>query len=178
MADLAVVADAVGDARAAAQLYGALAPYRGRLVVWAGAATSWGPVSHYLGQLAARLGRTGDAVRHFQDAIEFERQTGALPCLAHSLAGLAAALTARDDTGDAAQASQYRRRARQVAERLGMAVLLQRLGLPADEWTLTPDGEDWLLEAGEEVPGCAMAAACTTCAPCSPRRGRRFGPWT
>jgi len=105
MADLAVVADAVGDARAAAELYGALAPYRGRLVVWAGAATSWGPVSHYLGLLAASLGKTRDAVRHFRDAIEFERQAGALPCLAHSLARLAVALAARDDAGDAAEAS-------------------------------------------------------------------------
>jgi AAA domain len=40
MADLAEVAAAVSDTRAAAQLYQALAPYRGRLVVWAGAITS------------------------------------------------------------------------------------------------------------------------------------------
>ena len=70
--------------------------------------------------------------------------------MAHSLVGLTAALAARDDAGDAAQASQYRRRARQVAERLGMTALLQRPVPPADEWTQTRDGEDWLLEAGEE----------------------------
>jgi hypothetical protein len=31
-----------------------------------------------------------------------------------------------------------------------MAPLLDRLGRPADEWTLRRDGQDWLLEAGEE----------------------------
>ena len=31
-----------------------------------------------------------------------------------------------------------------------MTVLLRRLGAPASEWSLTRDGEDWLLAAGEE----------------------------
>src|SRR5207247_4377230 len=57
MADLSVVAAAVGHADAAARLTGALAPYRGRLVVWGGANSTWGPVSHYLGPLAASLGK-------------------------------------------------------------------------------------------------------------------------
>jgi hypothetical protein len=149
-ADLAVVAAAVGDAGAAAGLYDALAPFGGRLVVWAGAAASWGPVSHYLGLLAVRMGKTWDAVRHFQEAIELEQKIGALPGLAHSLAGLADALAVPGGAGDAGQASEYRRRAREIAERLGMTVLLKRLVPPADEWTLARDGEDWLLQAGHE----------------------------
>jgi len=147
MADLAVVAASVGDTWAAAQLYRALAPYQGRLVVWAGAGSSWGPVSHYLGLLAAGMGETGEAVRHFQEAIALERQIGALPYLAHSLAGLADTLAVRDEAG---QAPEYRRRAREVAGRLGMTVLLERLVPPADEWRLARDGEDWMLEAGDE----------------------------
>jgi hypothetical protein len=147
MADLAVAAVAVDDTGAAAQLYDALAPYRRRLVVWSGAATSWGPVSHYLGLLAATTGRTGDAVRHFREAVDLERQIGALPYLAHSLAGLADTLAVRDDAG---QASEHRSRALQIAERLGMTVLLERLVPPADEWRLARDGEDWVLEAGDE----------------------------
>jgi tetratricopeptide (TPR) repeat protein len=150
MTDLAVVAAAVGDTGAAAQLYQALAPYRGRLVVWAGANSSWGPVSHYLGLLAAGMGRTGDAVRHFQEAVDLEQQIGALPYLAHSLVGLAGALAARDGAGDAGQASEYLRRARGIAGRLGMAVLLEHLVPPPDEWRLARDGEDWLLEAEDE----------------------------
>jgi hypothetical protein len=150
MADLAVVAVGAGDTGAAAQLYQALAPYRGRLVVWAGANSSWGPVSHYLGLLAAGMGRTGDAVRHFQEAVDLEQQVGALPYLAHSLVGLAGALAVRDAAGDARQASKYRRRAREIAGRLGMTVLLEHLVPLADEWRLAREGEDWLLEAGDE----------------------------
>src|SRR5215468_6946079 len=149
-ADLAAVAAAAGNAGAAAQLYDALAPYRGRLVVWAGANTATGPVSHYLGLLAASFGRTAEAIRHFEEAAGQEAQIGALPFLAHTLTGLADALASRDGAGDAARASQHRRRAREIAQRLGMTVLLERLVPPADEWTLTRDGDDWLLEAGEE----------------------------
>ena len=145
MADLSVVAAAIGNTAAAARLYAVLAPYRGRLVAWAGANSTWGPVSHYLGLLAAATGQ--DAVRHFEEAIELEERTGALPYLAHSLDGLARALAG---SGDAARASECRRRARAIAERLGMTVFLERMVPPADEWTLARDGEDWVLEAGDE----------------------------
>ena len=73
MTDLAIAAATVGDTTAAAQIHKALAPYRGRLVVWGGAASAWGPVSHYLGLLAAVLGKAGDAVGYFQAAIDLER---------------------------------------------------------------------------------------------------------
>jgi len=147
MADLAVVAAATGDSAAAARIYQAMLPHRGRLVVWGGAAIAWGPVSHHLGLLAATMGQTGEAVGHFEEAIEFEERTGALPFLAHSLAGLADALTG---SGDAGRAAACRGRSREIAQRLGMAVLLRRLGTPATEWSLVRDGEDWLLTAGEE----------------------------
>ncbi len=150
MADLAVVATAVGNAGAAAQLYAALAPYRARLVVWAGANSAWGPVSHYLGLLAAVLGQPGDAVQCFEEAVDLEEQIGALPYLAHSLDGLADALVLRGGASDAGRASDYRRRAREIADRLGMTVLLERLVPPANEWTPARDGEDWLLQAGDE----------------------------
>ena len=77
MTDLAAAAAAVGDTTAAAQIHETLAPYRERLVVWGGAASVWGPVSHYLGLLAAALGRTGDAVGYFEAAIDTERRIGA-----------------------------------------------------------------------------------------------------
>jgi hypothetical protein len=147
MADLAVVAAAAGDSAAAARIHAALLPYRGRLVVWAGANSVWGPVSHYLGLLAATMGKTEDAIGHFDDAVEFEERAGALPYLAHSLAGLAGVLAR---SGDAGRAAACRDRARQIAQRLGMAVLLRRLGAPASEWSLRRDGEDWLLTAGDE----------------------------
>lgn len=147
MTDLAVVAAAVGDPDAAARIYAALALYRGRLVVWAGANSAWGPVSHQLGLLAAAMRRNEDAISHFEEAIGLEEQIGALPFLAHSLAGLADALTA---SGDPGRASACRRRAREIAQRLGMSILLARLGPPDSEWTLARDGEDWVLTAGDE----------------------------
>ena len=147
MADLTAVAATAGDSAAAARIYQAMLPHRGRLVVWGGAAIAWGPVSHHLGLLAATMGQTGEAVGHFEEAIEFEERTGALPFLAHSLAGLADALTG---SGDPGRAAACRGRSREIAQRLGMAVLLRRLGTPATEWSLVRDGEDWLLTAGEE----------------------------
>ena len=150
MADLSVVAAEVANADASARLADALAPYRGRLVVWGGANSTWGPVSHYLGLLAAATDKTEDAVRHFEEAVELEEQIGALPYLAHSLDGLAAALTARAGPGDTGRASQARGRARAIAERLGLTRLLERLVPAAGEWTLARDGDDWVLAAGDE----------------------------
>lgn len=147
MADLAFAAVSVGDASAAAKIYPAMAPYRGMLVVRGGANSAWGPVSHHLGLLAATMGRTADAIRDLREAIELEERIGALPFLAHSLAGLAGALAR---AGDGAQAAACRRRSREIAQRLGMSVLLKELGLPATEWALVRDGDDWLLTAGEE----------------------------
>lgn len=147
MADLAFVAAATGNATAAALIYDALVPYAERLVTFGGAASTWGPVTHYLGLSAATMGRSGDAVRHFEEAIKFEERSGALPYLAHSLAGLADALTR---AGDARRAAECLSRSREIARRLGMAVLLGRLGAPASEWSLLRDGADWLLTAGDE----------------------------
>ena len=149
-ADLAVVAVATGNTPAAARLYPALAGYRGRLVVWAGANTVTGPVSHHLGILAAHLGRLDDAVELLTEAAVWEEETGALPFLAHTLAALADTLTRRGYDGDAERASEHQRRAREIAARLGMSGLLASLTPPAGEWTLRRDGPDWLLEAGDE----------------------------
>jgi tetratricopeptide (TPR) repeat protein len=147
MADLAFVAAGTGDAAAAARLHAAMLPYRGRLVMFGGGAVAWGPVSYYLGLLAATMGRDSDAIRHFEEAIEFEERVGALPYLAHSLTGLAGVLAR---SGDATRAAGCLDRARDIARRLGMSVLLRRLGAPASEWSLVRDGGDWLLIAGEE----------------------------
>jgi len=149
-ADLAAVAAVTGNTAAAVQLYAALAGYRGRLVVWAGANTTTGPVTHYLGILAAQLDRIDDAVDLLEDAAALEGQIGALPWLAHTLAALADALARRHGDGDAEHASDYRRRARDIAQQLGMPGLLASLSAPADEWTLRRDGSDWLLTAGSE----------------------------
>ncbi len=150
MAALAKAASATGDREAAAALYPALAPYRGRLVIQGGANWTAGPVSHYLGLLAAALGRQDEAAGLFCEAAALARQAGALPSLAHAHAGLADALTARAGPGDTQAAEEQRRQARAIAEQLGMTVLLAALGPPAGRWRLRRDGADWLLDAGNE----------------------------
>ena len=149
-ADLAVVAVATENTPAAARLYSALLGYRARVVVWAGANTVTGPVTHYLGILAAHLEQFDNAVELFTDAAAWEEETGALPFLAHTQAALADTLTRRDRDDDAERASGHRRRARDIAAQLGMPGLLASLTMPTDEWTLRRDGPDWLLVAGAE----------------------------
>ena len=149
-ADLCSVAVATGNVPAAAQLYSALAGYRGRLVVWAGANTVTGPVSHYLGILAAYLGRLDDAVELLTEAAAWEEDAGALPFLARTLAALGDTLARRGYDGDAGQAADHRRRGHGIAARLGLAGPLASLTPPAGQWTLRRDGPDWLLTAGDE----------------------------
>jgi len=149
-ADLAAAAARVGNVAAAQRMHAVLAPYRGRLVLRGGAASTWGPVTHYLGLLATALGRREEAVGYFEEAITWEEENGALPSLAHSLDGLADALSRCPGAGDAEAASAHRHRARSIAQGLGMRVLLERLEPPGDVWALIRDGADWLLEAGPE----------------------------
>ena len=150
MAGLAFVAAATGDTSAAARIYDALLPYRGRLVVFGGAVMTMEPVSHYLGLLAKALRRPSEAAAYLEEAISLEEEIGALPYLAYSLDALAGALDGRGAAGDAEAAVNARSRARSIAERLGMTVLLERMVPPAGEWRLTRDGDDWLLDAGGE----------------------------
>jgi tetratricopeptide (TPR) repeat protein len=150
IADLAAVAALTRNNGAAMRLYRAMAPYQGRLVVRAGAVGVSGPVSHYLGLLESQLGMLDEAVGHFEEAVALMENVGALPWVAESLARLADTLALRSGNDDAQRASAHRRRARSIAERLGMPAFLERLSPPSDEWTLRREGEDWLLVAGNE----------------------------
>jgi hypothetical protein len=146
--DLSAVAAEAGGRAAAARLYEALLPYRGRLVVWGGANAVNGPASHYLGLLAVRLGRPDDAVTHFEDATGLAERTGARPALARSLVELGEALTRRGGDGGARRAADLLRRG--LAGELGLTALIRRLAAAPDEWSLRPDGDGWLLRAGQE----------------------------
>ena len=189
------MAAATGDTEAARALWPVLAGYRGQLVVWAGANTVTGPVSHYLGLLAGQLGDLDAAADLLAEAIALDRKIGALPWLAQSLAARADLLDHRGQDDDPATASGHRNEARTLAAQLGMTALQAQLtpsrgpegssrpdgparpggfdGLSAPHapagsadpggsagaggasgpdggWTLRPDGEDWLLQAGPE----------------------------
>ena len=138
-------------------LSGALRPYRGRLVVWGGANSTAGPVSHYLGALAATQGQLDQAVADFEDAESLEREIGALPFLAQTLVALADVLTARRSDGDPARADVCRHEAHRIAEQLDLLGVLASVGAPPDTWALLREGADWLLTAGGE--GCRLRAS-------------------
>jgi tetratricopeptide (TPR) repeat protein len=145
MGHLAVAA-VLTDHPSVTRIHDALLPYRGRLVVLAGANSAWNTVSLRLGQLASRAGRIDQAIEYFTEALAFAGQMGALPYLAHTHAELADALESASRPGG----EEHRAAARSIAQRLGMSRLLARLAPPADEWTLRREGEDWLLVTGDE----------------------------
>ena len=142
-ADLSQVAAAMGDTHAARALWQALSGYRGQLVVWAGANTVTGPVSHYLGLLAGQLGDLDAAADLLAEAIAQNRQIGALPFLCLSLAVRADVLDHRAHPGDAAIASGHRGEARSLTARLGMTTLQAHLAPPpGPPPAARPDGLD------------------------------------
>jgi len=147
--DLAVVCARTGDVRRATDLYSALLPYAGRMVVWGAANTVLGPVDHYLGLLAQATGDLSAAAAHLQSAVGLQERIGALPGLAESLTVLADVLHHRRAPGDETAANAHRHQAQTIVELLGI------YSGPADAlcaggWSLSRDGTDWLLEAGSE----------------------------
>jgi hypothetical protein len=149
-AALAFVATQSGDLVAATQLREALLPYRERLALFGGAAMCLGPVSLFLGLLATQLGLLDEAVQSLQQASAFAERSGALPCLALSLAAASRALSLRQAPGDRNNAAACQARAQAIASRLGMSGTLSRRIAAPDQWSLRRDGEDWLLQAGPE----------------------------
>ncbi len=87
---IAEAAAAVGHRPLAARLYEALLPFAGSGLITAGAVDFSGAVDHYLGLLAATLGRSEAAASHFQAAVSVHRRLGALPWIARSNRELAA----------------------------------------------------------------------------------------
>ena len=122
MSLLADVCASLYDTARAAILYDQLLPYADRMAadVHEG---SGGAVARSLGILAALLGRTPDAIRHLEAAIELNVATGALPWAAHSRVELANALIA---AGDRVRARDLLEEARESARTLGMSVLEER----------------------------------------------------
>lgn len=127
LAFLAMTAVNLGDLERMEQLHERLMPFRGRPVMIGYAAAYAGNSSHYLGLLAAELGRRDDAVAFFEEAAEMSERAGALPWLARSRYELTRIVAARASNGDAEQAGELLAEASRTAERLGMATLLRRM---------------------------------------------------
>ena len=76
---LCEICTAVGDSRRGARLYDAMLPYAGVNVVAGVGVACLGPAARVLGKLAAALGRSDAAARHFERALEISTHVGARP---------------------------------------------------------------------------------------------------
>jgi hypothetical protein len=121
---LADAAAAVGDARAARVLYETMAPWSG-LTVAAFVTACYGPVDRYLGMLAYTVDDLEGAERHLRRAVEQCRALRTPTYEAHCWYWSARVAAARADDAGAADCAATCRR---LAEPLGMAGLLARLG--------------------------------------------------
>jgi class 3 adenylate cyclase len=116
----------LGDAARAPRLYEMLLPYDGLTVVAGRAAACYGPVAAYLSLLARTMGRTSDAVRHAEAALETATRMGDRPFSALIRHELAVELMARDASGDRERALQLVGSALDAAQELGMKRLVER----------------------------------------------------
>jgi predicted ATPase/class 3 adenylate cyclase len=119
-------------------IYDLVRPYEHR---WAlagrDAVAAGGPISYYLGILAAALSRFDAAARHFEVAIEASERIGARPYLALAQGAYGTMLARRGATLDRQRARQLLSDALQSAQELGMNQLYDEVvaiqaGLPRD----------------------------------------------
>jgi tetratricopeptide (TPR) repeat protein len=122
---LAEAARALHHRAAARTLAARLEPHADR-VAQIGLAVSVGPVRRFLALLAAELGQTDQARRHFEGALEMSRRVGAVTAEAHTQCEFAALLLGSGDSADAAQARDLLVSARATAERVGIKPLAVR----------------------------------------------------
>ncbi len=142
----AEVAAAAGRDDACESLYAALLPHRDRLVAQGPGFA--GAVADRLGLLATRLGRLDEAVDHLRHTVTVFDEIAALPWAAWARVHLAAALRA---AGDVHGAGAELTAALDTARALGMNRLIAQADLATtDTWRFRRDGDDWLLDAGEE----------------------------
>jgi tetratricopeptide (TPR) repeat protein len=150
------------DTRRAATLYNLLNPFRTHAVVGGGGLAYAGPVTHYLGMLAAVLSRWEDAEQCFEAALAINLQMRARPWLAKTQYEYAALLRARGRLEDHGRAARLATDALATARELQMpsvankaAALLQSVQAGADrrrESTPPPASNAQQPEPGDEQP--------------------------
>lgn len=115
----------IGYERHAERLYELLLPYDGRLGVQGRVANlSVGAVSRYLGLLAALMGRSDEARRHLDDALELQERTGARLWQVQTRVDYARVLLAETGEEDESRALSMLDAAVAEAEELGLDRLL------------------------------------------------------
>jgi len=114
----------VGDRTRADALYEALAPFADRMVVGGPPPfTVFGPVSYFLGLLAAFMDRTDEAGRHFDVALKIAGSMGARPMIARAQFEVAKLFAEREPE----RAKTIATDALSTADELGMRGLAERI---------------------------------------------------
>jgi DNA-binding CsgD family transcriptional regulator len=122
---------ALGDQATAALVYPELEPHAGENLMIGHLVACYGAADRHLGMLAGTLGEWDRAEEHFQRATEFNRRTGMVTWLGHTLHQRAQARLAR---GDGSGAAALLAEAAALAEDHRLPALLARvraLGSPA-----------------------------------------------
>ncbi len=115
----------LGDEELAALVYPELEPLAGTSLLIGQLVACQGAADRYLGMLAATLGEPDRAERHFERALEQDRETGARLWVAHSAYQYGRFLLGR---GRREPARALLGEAGSLAERIGMGGLLTRIG--------------------------------------------------
>ncbi len=123
LALLGEVAAELEDEHRAEEIYGWLAPYAGRWVVSASAAALW-PVERSLARLATASGAYEHAHRHLARAREQAMRAGARPTIALTALDEARLLLASAQPPDPPRVRALARRARELAQELGMGLVV------------------------------------------------------
>ncbi|HZR82005.1 MAG TPA: AAA family ATPase [Candidatus Binatia bacterium] len=138
---LSVVASDVSDRTSAEALYERLSPYADRVAVAAAGLACWGSVAHYLGLLAATLGRVDDAIAHYREAAAMHERMGARPFLAWTQLAHGRLLATRAAGLDEPTAASLLASAVAIADELGMSGLLaEARGVQGDAGTRAHGG--------------------------------------
>ncbi len=126
MALLAELCWNLGDIERASRLYDLLLPYAGRNVIVGANAHCYGDTSRFLGQLATVLEWWEEAEEHYNHALEMNGRMSP-PWLAWTQYQYADMLFRRDAPGDREKALLLVSQALDIAERLSMKTLLERV---------------------------------------------------
>jgi DNA-binding CsgD family transcriptional regulator len=124
------VCSIVGDAEMARLVYAELLPHSGSSVMIGHAVACYGAADRYLGMLAATFGDRALAARHFEAALALDREAGAHTWVAHTAHEYGRMLHAGGAAGDAGRAAELLAEAAELAKRIGMRALLERMQPP------------------------------------------------
>jgi DNA-binding CsgD family transcriptional regulator/tetratricopeptide (TPR) repeat protein len=134
---------ALGDAKTAELVYPELEPFADSNILIGHLVSCYGAADRYLGMLASLLGDADRAEAHFEQALELNRRMEAWTWVAHTAYEYARSLLSHGRDGDG-RAKALLGEAGELAQRIGMATLLRRIGslevdVPAPAASL-PDG--------------------------------------